>query len=251
MTKSFELEVCCENWQQACAANEAGATRIELCSALAQGGVTPSLALVEKAVKELSLQVHVLIRPRSGDFLYSKAEIDLIKRDIEFCKSVGAHGVVVGFLTPDGQVDRELTRSVCQWAAPMKITFHRAIDMCRNPLEALESIKETGVNYVLTSGQAATALEGQAILAQMVKLAGESITVMPGSGVRMHNLLELHKLTGARAFHMSARTPLDSAMTWRKTALSMGAQSLDEEYIIQTHDEMVLRQAVEIIRQLG
>ena len=251
MTKPFELEVCCENWQQACAANEAGATRIELCSALSQGGVTPSLALIEKAVKELSLQVHVLIRPRGGDFLYNDAEIDLIKRDIEFCKKVGAHGVVFGFLKPDGQVDSDLTKQACQWAKPMKITFHRAIDMCRDPLEAIEALKEMGINYVLTSGQAATAIEGSEMLAALVMAAGSDFTIMPGSGVRVHNLQELQSLSAARAFHMSARTAVDSAMTYRKTPVRMGSQSLDEEYRIQTHDVDALRQAVKIMQQFA
>lgn len=246
-----ELEICCDNYASAEAASLSGADRIELCSALGEGGVTPSAGIIHQVITNLNIQVHVLIRPRGGDFLYNQSEIDIIKKDIQLCKEWGADGVVVGFLKADGSIDRELTAEIILLSRPMKVTFHRAFDMCKDPLQALEELKELGVDYLLTSGQAPIAMDGADLISQLVKRANGKIKIMPGSGVRAHLLEELHQKTKAHAYHMSARIPVESQMQFRQTSVNMGAQSQDAEYRSHTHDMEVIREAIKTIKSVG
>ncbi len=243
-----ELEICCDNFASAEAASLAGAERIELCSALGEGGVTPSAGIIRQVITDLNIQVHVLIRPRRGDFLYNQNEIDIIKKDIQLCKEWGVDGVVVGFLNIDGSIDMELTAEIIQISRPMKVTFHRAFDMCKDPLQALEDLKVLGVDYLLTSGQAPKAMDGVDLICQLVERAKGKIKIMPGSGVRPPLLKELHQKTKAHAYHMSARIPLESQMQFRQATVSMGAQSQDAEYASHTHDVEVIQEAIEILR---
>jgi len=245
-----ELEICCDNYASAEVAAEAGADRIELCSAIGEGGLTPSIGIIEQVLKNLDIDVHVLIRPRGGDFLYSEAEIEVIKSDINACKDLGVDGVVIGFLNSDGSIDRELTAKIIEYARPMKVTFHRAFDMCKNPLKSFEELKELGVDYLLTSGQAPKALNGVDLISQLVERADEKIKIMPGSGVRAHLLEELHQKTKAHAYHMSARIPVESKMQFRQEKVSMGSQSQDVEYLTHTHDVAVIREAVQILKRI-
>lgn len=245
-----ELEICCDNYASAEAASLAGADRIELCSALSEGGVTPSIGIIQQVLTNLKIKVHVLIRPRGGDFLYSKAEIEVIKSDVEACKDWGVDGVVIGFLNPDGSIDKKTTFEMIELARPMKITFHRAFDMCKDPLRALEEIKELGVDYLLTSGQAPMAMDGTALISQLVKRAEGKIKIMPGSGVRAHLLKELHQKTNAHAYHMSARISVESQMQFRQHSVAMGLQSQDAEYWSHTHDVEVIREAVQILKKI-
>ncbi len=243
-----ELEICCDNFACAEAASVAGAERIELCSALGEGGVTPSAGIIRQVITNLNVKVHVLIRPRGGDFLYAPNEIDIIKKDIQLCKEMGANGVAVGFLNTDGSIDMELTAEIIQMSRPMKVTFHRAFDMCKDPLQALEDLKVLGVDYLLTSGQAPKAMDGADLIRQLVERAEGKIKIMPASGVRTPLLKELHQKTKAHAYHMSARIPLESQMQFRQATVSMGAQSQDAEYWSHTHDVEVIREAIEILR---
>lgn len=247
MKNPYELEVCCDSWQSAKVATESKVHRIELCAGIGEGGLTPSHGLIEMVVQKLAIQTHVLIRPRSGDFLYSTEEIELMEKDVAFCKQAGVDGVVLGFLKADGNIDKALTKRFAELAAPLKVTFHRAFDMCLDPLMALEVLKAIGIDYVLTSGQAATALEGSELISQLVKQADGKIKIMPGSGVRAHNLQDLINKTNAPAYHMSARIKTDSKMDYRKTAVAMGAQSLEDEYKISTHDIVALKMAKGIV----
>lgn len=239
-----ELEICCFNLSSAMAAEAGGADRIELCSAIGVGGVTPSAALIKHCVSCLQIPVHVLVRPRAGDFLYSAQEMALLLDDIRFCRDMGAQAVVVGFLRADGCIDEHKLEQAILAAKGMKVVFHRAFDMCKAPLEALRVLKQYPVAYVLSSGQKASAIEGLPLLKQMVETCqGSHLKIMAGAGVRAHNIASLAKQCRAQAFHMSARILSRSAMSYRKTDVAMGHDSVEKEYSIQTHDVEAIKQA--------
>lgn len=227
--ENLEFEVCVDSVHSALAAEKGGATRVELCSALSEGGLTPSAGLMELTKKQLNIPVHVLIRPRRGDFLYSDLEFEIMKKDILLAKSLGVEGVVLGILNIDGQVDVKRTEELISLAAPLKITFHRAFDVCIAPFNALADLMRLKVDYLLTSGQKKTALEGAELIAELIKLAGKNLTVMPGGGINEANIGELLKKTGASVFHASARSNVDSRMAFQNHDLSMASnQSLSE-----------------------
>ena len=201
----MEIEICCGSVQSAANAKAGGAVRVELCQGLIEGGTTPSPATIEYAVKELGLQVFVLVRPRGGDFCYNELEIKTMEEDVEFCKRAGVAGVVVGFLHPDGSIDTELTRRFVKLAAPLPVTFHRAFDRCPEPLKALEQIIDCGCARILTSGCKATAMEGANLLKQLVQQANGRIKILAGSGVTPENAAALRKKTGAPEIHGSCK----------------------------------------------
>ena len=196
----FVLERCCTSAEQALEARENGAARVELCRDLSIGGVTPEHNLIIAAVRT-GIPVNVLIRPRGGNFVYSAEEIQQMISDIEFCRSAGANGVVIGILHPDGSVNLEAMRLLIAAAQGMSITFHRAFDRCSNPQQALEDIISLGCNRLLTSGLQDTAPQGQTLIAELVKQAAGRIIIMPGSGVIPENINSLAAATGAREFH--------------------------------------------------
>ncbi len=225
MKSPLLIEVCCGSAQSAINAQEGGAHRVELCQNLEVGGTTPSAGDILLTRSRLTIDVNVLIRPRDGDFLYSENELNIIRQDIAFCKSAGVNGVVMGFLTKDGEIDQQLIKEMMELARPMSVTFHRAFDLCRNPKTALEQLIDLGVDRLLTSGQKPTALEGAPLIKSLVQQAGKYLTIMPGSGIREHNICELLKLTGAREFHVSARHTLMSEMAYQPVGVSMGSTS--------------------------
>lgn len=201
----MEIEICCGSIQSAANAKAGGAVRVELCQGLIEGGTTPSPATIEYAVKELGLQVFVLVRPRGGDFCYNELEIKTMEQDVEFCKQAGVAGIVVGFLHPDGSIDTELTRRFVKLAAPLPVTFHRAFDRCSEPLKALEQIIDCGCARILTSGCRPTAMEGADLLKQLVKQANGRIKILAGSGVTPENAAALRQKTGAPEIHGSCK----------------------------------------------
>ena len=201
----MEIEICCGSIQSAANAKAGGAVRVELCQGLIEGGTTPSPATIEYAVKELGLQVFVLVRPRGGDFCYNELEIKTMEEDVEFCKRAGVAGIVVGFLHPDGSIDTELTRRFVKLAAPLPVTFHRAFDRCPEPLKALEQIIDCGCARILTSGCKPTAMEGADMLQQLVKQANGRIKILAGSGVTPENAAALREKTGAPEIHGSCK----------------------------------------------
>lgn len=201
----MEIEICCGSIQSAANAKDGGSVRIELCQGLIEGGTTPSPATIEFAVKELGLQVFVLVRPRGGDFCYNELEIKTMEEDVEFCKRAGVAGIVVGFLHPDGSIDTELTRRFVKLAAPLPVTFHRAFDRCPDPLKALEQIIDCGCARILTSGCKPTAMEGANLLKQLVQQANGRIKILAGSGVTPENAAVLRKKTGAPEIHGSCK----------------------------------------------
>ena len=201
----MEIEICCGSIQSAANAKASGAVRVELCQGLVEGGTTPSPATIRYAVHELGLQVFVLVRPRDGDFCYNELEIKTMEDDVAFCKEAGVAGIVVGFLHPDGSIDTELTRRFVELSAPLPVTFHRAFDECKEPLNALEQIIDCGCKRILTSGCKPTAIEGAEMLQQLVKQADGRITILAGSGVTSDNAVALRDKTGVSEIHGSCK----------------------------------------------
>jgi len=236
--ENFRLEVVATSLESLESAIEGGADRIELCSNLFCGGTTPSAGLIQAAISESSVPVHILIRPRPGDFCYNKAEMNLICRDIEFAKQSGAAGIVCGFLLPDGSIDKEITALIVELASPLSVTFHRAFDVCRDPQQGLEDIIQAGCQHLLTSGQKNTAIEGRDLIAQLVKQAGDRITIMPGSGVNADNIQQL-KETGAHEFHMSGSVNRDSASIYYNDKVLLSDNPVRDSVIQMTSKDKV------------
>ncbi|MBV8047241.1 MAG: copper homeostasis protein CutC [Paludibacterium sp.] len=222
------LEVCAGSLISCLAAQLGGADRVELCANLNEGGTTPSYGALAVARDRLHIDLNVMIRPRGGDFLYDEIELEEMRRDIDICKRVGANGIVLGVLTEDGGVDVAQMREFVALAAPLPVTFHRAFDLTRDPLQALEQVIASGCRRLLSSGQAASAYLGGELLRDLHIAAAGRLAVMPGSGVRADNIGALLRLTGCREFHASARLPVASAMLYRREDLSMGAVGADE-----------------------
>ncbi len=202
----IQLEVCCERIESVVNARAGGAHRIELCSALSEGGVTPSMGLITLARRMGPPSVNVLIRPRGGDFVYSHDEVDCMTRDILACKRLGVNGVVIGALTPDGDIDMDACLAMVDAAQGMQVTFHRAFDRCRNPHEALEKVISLGCSRLLTSGQQASAVQGIDLIKELVDQADGRIIIMPGAGVDEGNAAHILTATGAREIHGSLRS---------------------------------------------
>lgn len=237
------LEVCAGDIDSVIAAAQGGASRVELCSALGEGGVTPSIGFIRSALKVPGIRVHVLIRPRGGDFLYTPQEVDCMVDDIVAAREAGAHGVVIGALTPEGEIDMNACRKMMEAAAGISVTFHRAFDLCRDPFKALEDIISLGCDRILTSGQAQTALEGKENLAELVKQADGRIIILAGAGVSQSNAAEILNASGTGEIHASARTSVDSGMKFRHSGVSMGTPGSDE-YSRKTTSADIVKQIV-------
>lgn len=199
-----KLEVCCGDLQSVRAAIEGGAHRVELCEALELDGLTPSEAMMESAIG-MGIPVQVLIRVREGDFVYNKDEICKMRNDIRLARKLGAAGVVIGALMPDGSIDEEAIHCMMDETEGLSVTFHRAFDVCREPEEALEKIISIGCHRLLTSGQATTAEQGIPMLKKLVEQADGRIIIMPGAGVNPQNASRILEETGALEIHGSLR----------------------------------------------
>ena len=197
------VEICANSFESAVAAQNGGADRIELCTQLAVGGLTPSHHLIKKVVSELSIPVHVLIRPRKGNFCYSKKELNIMKNDIEFCKNIGCSGVVSGVLQSDLTIDLIATKQLIEAANGIDFTFHRAFDCVKDPLVSLENLIDLKIKRVLSSGLKPSAIEGISLLSEMNKIANQQIEIMPGSGINLDNVLQF-KNKGFTSIHLSA-----------------------------------------------
>ena len=210
----FELEVIAFDAVSCQLAAENGADRIELCANPHEGGTTPSYGMMKAARKSTHIQVFPIIRPRGGDFLYTKEEFEVMKDDIKAAQDIGCEGVVIGILSDDGTIDIERCQELVSLAGCMEVTFHRAFDRVKDPLLSLEQIIAIGCKRILSSGLFPTAIEGISVLRALVTQADGRIKIMPGSGVRSNNIVQLANDTGAICFHSSARKSLDSQMQY-------------------------------------
>lgn len=195
-------EACVETLEEALLAEKNGANRIELCSGLQFDGLTPSFGLMQKTCSELKIPVMVMIRPRAGNFIYSENEIEKMKSEIDLAKKAGASGVVFGLLTSENLIDKAKTKILTEYAHPLPVTFHKAIDELGNPVEGvLDLLKIKGIKRILTSGGKPTALEGRETIREMIKTADDKIIILVAGKVLNSNVEEIQKLTGASEFH--------------------------------------------------
>ncbi|RFS16006.1 copper homeostasis protein CutC [Emticicia sp. C21] len=223
------LEICCFSLESCLTAQKAGAYRVELCGGMFEGGTSPSAGLIKLARQNLTIKLYVMIRPRGGDFCYSDTEFDVMKEDIQTAKGLGADGVVFGLLNPDGSVDIPRTKELVDLAHPMKVTFHRAFDVCAEPFQALETIIELGCERILTSGQKNTVTDGIDLLKTLAEKADNRIEIMAGGGVTARNAAQLLE-AGVHALHMTGKGIVNSQMEYRKPDVSMASAVLTNEF---------------------
>lgn len=242
------IEACVGNLQSCINATKAGADRLELCGHLAIGGVTPSPIVFKQAKAACpDVKINVIIRPRFGDFLYTEDEMELMCEEIKIFKELGANGVVIGCLTPEGDLDMVAMKRLMDCAGDMDVTLHRAFDMTRDPIDTLEKAIELGCKTILTSGQQSDVVKGKDCLKEVYEKAAGRIDIMAGCGVKKWNIQELHDYTGIKVFHTTGRVGwVDSGMKYRKESVSMGLPSLSE-YDIWMTDEDEFRACAEVV----
>jgi copper homeostasis protein len=242
------VEICVTSPEGVRAAAAGGADRVELCAALSEGGLTPSAGAIHLACATGDIPVMVLIRPRPGDFLYRGTELSVMDEDIRRAKDLGASGCVLGALAEDGRIDREVTARLVERARPLDVTFHRAFDWTRDPEEALETLIALGVDRVLSSGQAQTALEGAPLLRRLVRQANDRIGILAGCGIHPHNVTDVVGRTGVLEVHASATAILASSMTFRPAGPDVGSGRRWEPFEIHATGEDHVRALVSALR---
>jgi copper homeostasis protein len=235
------VEVCADSIASAVAAERGGGARIELCSDLVEGGITPSVGLMEAVRAAVSIPVRVMIRTRGGDFCYDEDEFKIMQRDIAVAKAGGMDGVVLGILDAQGNVDVARTRQLAELARPLQVTFHRAFDMTADLFRALDDVRDAGADRVLTSGGEQTALEGQATIQRLVKQSCGRITIMAGSGIKPENARRLIEMTGAKEIHVGLRSATASPMQYRNPRVTLGAAEGREYQRISVLEENVAK----------
>jgi len=241
------LEICVDSVESALAAESGGAQRVELCSALIEGGLTPSLGLIRAVRSRINIPVHVMIRPRAGDFLYSDDEFAVMRDDIAVAAEAGVDGVVLGVLDADGNVDVERTRELVELARPMQVTFHRAIDMTRDIIAALEDVIRTGADRILTSGAEPSAMLGRRRLRELVQASGGRIRVMVGGSVRADNVQQIAQTTNALEYHAALRHALTSPIRHQIRKVHLGDAGVDDyaRTVVRSEDVRRLHEAVD------
>ena len=240
-TKNYILEIATTDFETTRSAVEGGADRIELCANLAEGGTTPSYAMIRQCRNFQSL-LYPMIRPRGGDFLYTEEEYEVMLHDVMLCKQLGCDGIVTGVLNRDGTIDINRTKALVEIAYPMGVTFHRAFDRCRDPFEAIEQLIESGCERILTSGQKPVAPDGIELIRQLLKAADGRIIIMPGSGVTRNNF-KLFAEIGCTEFHASLRSKVKSKMQFIHPAF----ESSEESYLnnaIDTNEVLAFKKAI-------
>lgn len=223
------IEICANSATSCIEAQRGGANRVELCAAIPEGGTTPSLGEIVIARKSIKIPLNVIIRPRSGDFLYNENEFEAMLLDIEAAKKAGADGVVFGCLLADGSIDMARNKILIEHSTGLSTTFHRAFDVCKDPYAAMEQLIELKFDRILTSGQQATALQGSELIAKLITKANGRIIIMPGCGINEQNIAQIKQTTAAKEFHLSVRERIDSKMEFRNNLVSMGGTvNIDE-----------------------
>ena len=242
------MEICVDSIESALAAEKGGAHRIELCDNLMAGGTTPSIGMLQLIRRHINIDINFIVRPRSGDFCYSDFEFQVMKKDIEMAKEYGANGIVVGILKPDGEVDVDRMKEIIEISKPLKVTFHRAFDMTKDPLKSLETLISLGVERILTSGQESNAFEGVDLIKELVHRAGDRIIIMPGAGINELNIEEIINKTGVKEVHMSAKKRVESIMEYRNSRVAMGGNLIVEEYDNYYTSEEIVRNIKEKLK---
>ena len=235
----YILECCCDSVESAIAAEKGGANRLELCSNLMIGGTTPSIALYHAVREAVGLKIHVLLRPRFGDFCYTDHEKQILKEEVRSFREAGADGIVIGALCPDGSLDEGFLSELLQERGSMNVTMHRAFDMCRDPFVALQQCEKLGVDQILTSGGCNDCLQGLDVIEELFRKANGRTGIMAGAGVSADVIRKILEKVPLRSFHMSGKKVIESPMTYRNLRVSMGFMSLSEYEIWRTDEEKI------------
>lgn len=230
---TITIEVCVDNIESLLTAQQSGADRIELCSALALGGLTANAGFVQKSLDLATIPLYAIIRPRAGDFVYSEQEVDIMVSDIKFMTLLGIQGVVIGALTPEGDIDEVALKRLMSASRDIGVTFHRAFDLCNDPKKTLEILIDAGCERILTSGQQATAEQGCDLIKDLVAQAGNRMSIMPGAGVSPQNAAKIISLTQVSELHLSGKTTRKSAMKPSAT-VQMGTEAEADSLISVT-----------------
>lgn len=248
----YTLECCVDSVESAMAAEEGGADRLELCAALVTGGISPGLALFEQVRECCRLPVRVLLRPRFGDFLYTKYEFAILRKEAELFREKGAEGIVIGCLREDGSLHSEQMKELMKAAGGMKITLHRAFDLCADPAAAYEQAGELGIDTILTSGQKGNCLTGMPLLKRLAELQREKggPQIMAGAGVTPDVIRQFLVKTDITSFHLSAKKTVESSMRYRREGVPMGLPMMSEYHIFRT-DSQVVAEARKVLEENG
>ncbi|HTN45058.1 MAG TPA: copper homeostasis protein CutC [Flavipsychrobacter sp.] len=230
-TKKFTIEIATSDYATTAAAVKGGADRIELCANLAEGGTTPPYGTLVQCREDFAVQLYPIIRPRGGDFLYTDEEFACMMKDIEMCKHLGCDGVVIGILSSNGDIDIPRNARLVELAYPLRVTFHRAFDRCREPFEALEQLVQLGCERILTSGLQPLVTDGIELISQLNATAGDRIIIMPGSGIRKENIKTVEAVTKCREFHASLRSTIPSAMNYKNPYFRDSKESYTNNFI--------------------
>lgn len=251
MKNKYLLECCVDSVESAVAAAKGGADRLELCSALIIGGISPSPALFEQVRKSCALPIRVLLRPRFGDFLYTDHEFQIIKREVEIYREAGADGIVIGCLTPNGNLNMKQMSELIKTAGKMQVTLHRAFDVCADPLLTYKQASELGIDTILTSGQEKDCLTGMPLLNKLCALQNRTggPHIMAGAGVTPDVIRQFLANTEITHYHLSAKIIADSGMWYRKENVPMGLPFMNEYSIYRT-DSFIVEEAKSLLNTL-
>lgn len=244
MNNNYRFEICIDSVQSAINAAEAGAHRVELCDNLFEGGTTPSAGMIRTVKNNAAIKVFVIIRPRGGDFLYSSHEADVMLEDIRIAKDLGADGIVSGALTKEGEIDLIITEKLIKQSGDLPFTFHRAFDMCKDPIKAMNQLIDLGASRILTSGLKQTAEEGLDNLQHLVEKASNRIIIMPGSGIKPNNIALIATKSKAQEFHFSGRKTFPSKMIYKNDTINMGGIEGVPEFSLFYSDKETIHKAI-------
>jgi len=247
--KNIRLEICCGSIDDAIAAEKGGADRVELCSALFLGGLTPSIGAIQEVKRRLKIPVMVMVRPRGGGFCYTQAEFATMERDVEAALDRETDGVVFGILRADGRTDAKRTKRIRQLIGKRQAVFHRAFDATPNPFRALEELVDLGITRILTSGQKDSAPEGVELIAELIERAGKRIEILPGGGIRPFNVREVVERTGCRQVHMTAWSTVRDSSTQARPEVTFGGALHPPEDRYEVTDANLVREIGKRLRE--